>query len=281
MRSINTIIIILLLGFISCEKVDLPYEAIRPSTDTVKKVEIRRTLLEDYTGHQCGNCPAAALVAESIYKQYKGKVVVVAVHAGFFTKTNAKYPTSYTTTVGNDWDGASGFNVSAVGNPNGMVNRKNYEGNGLIQKESKWPTTVALAQNDPYILGLEINKNYNAASRVLNATVKAKFKAAYPNGVKLSVVLTEDSIVGPQTDYTKNPDLVANYIFMHVLRDALNGSWGTTLKDAPVSPKDSVSLTLPNFTINTKFKDNNVHIVAFAYDALTREVLQVETVSLK
>lgn len=271
----------ILIAFTSCEKVDFPYEKIASTTDTLKTVEVRKTLLEDYTGHQCGNCPAAALVAENIYKQYKGKVVVVAVHAGFFTKTNAKYPTSYTTTVGNDWDGASGFNVSAVGNPNGMVNRKNYEGNGLIQKESKWPTTVALAQSDPYILGLVISRSYDPSTRILNATVKAKFKTAYPNGVKLSVVLTEDSIIGPQTDYTKNPDLVANYVFMHVLRETLNGSWGITLKDVPVFAKDSVSLTFPNLSISTKFKDSNLHIVAFAYDAVSREVLQVETIPLK
>lgn len=280
-KSLFTILGITLLLNISCEKVDYPDEKSGNSSDTNSVQYVRKVLLEDYTGHQCGNCPAAALVAENLYNQYKGKVVTIAVHAGFFTKTNSKYPTSYTTTVGNDWDGSAGFGVSAVGNPNGMVNRKNYEGNGLIQKESKWPTTVSLALKDPYILGLEIKPTYDASARKVSTTVTAKFRTAYLNKVKLSLVLIEDSIIGPQTDYTKNPDLVPNYVFMHMLRDAVNGSWGTDLKDTPPSAKDSVSLSFPNFAIKPQFNDKQLYLVAFAYDASTREVLQVEKVKMK
>lgn len=270
------------LIFLSCEKVDYPYESNIPAQDSTDASKyVRKILLEDYTGHTCGNCPAAALVAENLYNQYKGKVVTIAVHAGFFTKTNSKYPTSYTTTAGNDWDGASGFGVSAVGNPNGMVNRKNYENNGLIQKESKWPTTVSLASKDSYILGLAIKPAYNEASRMLSTNVTARFRSSYPNNVKLSLVITEDSIIGPQTDYTKNPDLVPNYVFMHMLRDAVNGSWGSDLKKAPVTARDSVSLDFPNFQIKTKFNDKHLYLVAFAFDELTREVLQVEKVKMK
>src|SRR5690606_27366869 len=95
----------------------------------------RKALLEDYTGHTCGNCPAAAESAHQLAEQYGDKLVLMAVHAGFFSRLkNPDYLTSYTTSVGNDWDGSKGFGVSAVGNPNGMVNRKAYDGS-LIQKE--------------------------------------------------------------------------------------------------------------------------------------------------
>ena len=283
MKKIVFIPIVLIVSALaSCEKVDYPNESSSTGQDSTGVTKyVRKVLLEDYTGHTCGNCPAAALVAENLYNQYKGKVVTVAVHAGFFTKTNSKYPTSYTTTVGNDWDGSSGFNVSAVGNPNGMVNRKNYQDNGLIQKESKWPTTVALALEDTYILGLEIKPTYNESSRMLSTNVIAKFKVPHPNNVKLSLLITEDSIIGPQTDYTKNPDLVPNYVFMHMLRDAVNGSWGSALKNAPVAAKDSVNLSFPNFSIKSKFNDKHLYLVAFAYDETTREVLQVEKVKMK
>lgn len=261
--------------FSSCEKIDYPAEN-GTSTDTTKnEALVRNILLEDYTGHQCGNCPAAALVAENLTKQYKGRVITIAVHAGFFARTNAKYPTTYTTTVGNEWDGASGFNVSAIGNPNGMVNRKNYDGGGVVQKESKWPASVSAALSDTYILGLSIKADFTAATRLLNTTVTAKFKTSYPNKVNLTVVLTEDSIIGPQTDYTKNPDLIPNYVFMHMLRDGLNGAWGTPLKSTTISAGDSVSLSFPNFTVKPQFKEKHLTLVAFAYDVTTREVLQV------
>lgn len=280
--KIKTLIGAILLGMLfSCDKVTNPIE--NPSLINDTTTYVRKALLEDYTGHYCGNCPNAARVAENIDKQYEGKVVVVAVHAGWFAKLYPPdYITSYTTTAGNDWDGTSGFGISMVGNPNGMVNRKNYNDNGLIQKETKWSTTVSLALADTYILGLEPSLNYNASTRILNTTVKAKFKsdAGYPNSVKLCVILLEDSIIGDQKDYTKSPDHVSDYVFMHMLRGSINGSWGTDLKTGPVQAGDSAIVSFNNFSIDPSFKEKNLSIVVFAYDALNREVLQVEKTKL-
>lgn len=264
--------------FSSCDKINSPIQSAQTPGDT--NIFVRKVLLEDYTGHTCGNCPNAAKVAESLAKQYGENLVVLAVHAGWFSNVKTDYPTSYTTTAGNDWDGTSGFGISKVGNPNGMVNRKNYQNSGLIQKETKWPTTVALAMNDTYILGLKLKLSYNASSRILNTNVKANFKIGYSNDVKVSVVLMEDSIIGDQTDYTQSPSHIENYVFMHMLRGAINGSWGTNLKTAPINAADSVSVDFTNFAIDSKFKDKHLTVVAFAYDASTKEVLQVEKIGL-
>jgi hypothetical protein len=209
-------------------------------------------------------------------------VIVIAVHAGGFAKTAKYYTTSYTTTAGNDWDGTAGFNISlGAGNPNGMVNRKNY-GSGLIQGHSKWSSSVSVATKDPFILKLNVIPSYNAESRMLNTTVKATFKKPYEADTKLCVVLTEDSIIGPQKDY--NPELpsdyIAKYVFMHMLRDALNGSWGQTLKTAPVMANDSINISIPSYEVSSTFQDKHLSVVAFVYDATTREV-QVEKVKMR
>lgn len=270
-----------LILFSRCEKVDFPAEKVA-NADTVKAdIQIRNILLEDYTGHQCGNCPSAALVAENITKQYKGRVITIAVHAGFFSRTNTKYPTSYTTTIGNEWDGSSGFGVSAIGNPNGMVNRKNYDGGGIVQKESKWPASVVSALEDPFILDLNIKSKFDVSTRQLNTTVVAKFKNSYPNPVNLTVVLTEDSIIGPQTDYTKKPDLIPNYVFMHMLRGGITSAWGTPLKNNPIQAGDSITLSFPNYAVNPSFKEKFLTVIAFASDATNREVLQVVKTDLE
>lgn len=279
--SLHLITAAMLGVLFSCDKVSNPIQNPDQSVDTTTYV--RKVLLEDYTGHYCGNCPNAAKVAENLDKQYGGKVIVVAVHAGWFAKLfPPDYVTSYTTAAGNDWDGSSGFGISAVGNPNGMVNRKDYNGNGLIQKETKWPTTVSLALSDTYILGLKLDLNYNSSSRILNTTVKANFKndASYPNSVKINVILLEDSIIGDQKDYTKSPDHVTDYVFMHMLRGAINGSWGTELKAGPVKAADSANVSFNNFSIDPKFNEKHLTVVAFAYDAISREVLQVEKAKL-
>lgn len=272
---------LVILGFTGCDKIKDPIQnrSVTP-TDTVKY--IRKVLLEDYTGHTCGNCPPAAVQAEALSEAYPGKIITIAVHSGDFAKTKAAYPTSYTTTTGNDWNGSSGFNISAgAGNPNGLVNRKSYDGSNLIQGISKWPTTVALALNDPYILGFTITPVYDATSRNLNTTIKAKFKTAYSGNTNVTVVLMEDSIIGPQTDYSKNPDKIPDYVFMHMLRGDINGSWGTLLKAAPIAANDEVTVTFNNFAVKPNFKDKNLYVVAFVSDAATKEVLQAEKVKLK
>lgn len=287
-------VIITSVAMTSCDKVKNPIEQTNTAVGTsfvtksnATRSNFRKVLLEDYTGHQCGNCPNAALVAKNLSGVYQDSLVVIAVHAGFFTKLNSEFTTSYTCTAGNDWDGSSGFGVSAAGNPNGMVNRKNFPSDGLIQKETKWPTTVPIAlRQQPFIVKLDVTTNYDTTARALNTDVKAKFKTAYTNNTKISVVFIEDGIVGPQKDYTKNPDVVEEYDFEHMLRGAINGSWGTDLKTGPIAVNDSVSVSYPNFALpakvnNKDVNDKKVSVVVFAYDAVTREVLQVEKVKIR
>lgn len=266
-------IILLSVSLTFCDKVK------HAAQDTVAKPNTRKIFLEDYTGHQCGNCPAAAGVAENLSEKYGDKLVVIAVHAGFFTRTNSKFPTSYTCAEGNDWDATF---IGNAGNPNGMVNRKNYNDNGRVQKETKWGTTVSLASNDVEFCDLTLSAAYDATSRKLNTSVKTKFRRSYPNNTKISVVFIEDSIIGPQLDYNSVPDdYLPKFTFMHVLRGSINSTWGADLKNAPIKYNDSVTVSYPNFILDTKFVDKNVSVVAFVYDDVTKEVIQVEKVKIR
>jgi thiol-disulfide isomerase/thioredoxin len=279
----------LVLGLVSCDKITDPIvkKDVVVGTNFVTKSNaaishFKKVLLEDYTGHTCGNCPAAADVAKQQADKYKDTIVVIAVHAGFFAKVKLpEYPASYTTTAGNDWDATSGFGVSNVGNPNGMVNRKNYAGNGLVQKETKWPTTIGIAIKDPMIVRLNVVTKYDTLVRSLSTDINAKFVAPYTNSIKISAVLIEDGIVGAQTDYRFSPDLIEDYDFEHMLRGSLNGSWGEVLKNGPIAVNDSAKVSYPNLGLSTDFKDKKVSVVVFAYDGTTREVLQVEKVKIR
>lgn len=283
----------------SCDKVDKPLEQQNNSTTTTggtttggsnpytfysknnaSKSNFKKVLLEDYTGHQCGNCPPAALVADNLGDQYKDTLVAIAVHAGFFARTNATFPTSYTTTVGNDWDGSNGFGVSSAGNPNGMVNRKDY-GAGKIKPQGAWKGYIDIAKKEAQKVKLELFLTYDGTNRMLNTMAKVKFMQSHPNNTKISMVLMEDSVIGPQKDYMQNPDLIPSYVFMHMLRASLNGSWGVTAKNTPIAVNDSMSVKYDNYVIPPNFKDKHLYLVAFVYDDLDRTVLQVEKLKLK
>lgn len=273
----------------ACDKIKYPIEKSGETVtgtsfiykDNSAIAESRKVLLEDYTGHTCGNCPAAAEVAHQLAEQHGNKLVLIAVHAGFFARLkNPDYTTSYTTTVGNDWDGSNGFGISAAGNPNGMVNRKAYDGS-RIQKETKWPSSVASAVNEPLIVTLNVNSEYDTTVRALNVLVRAKFKSAYQNNVKLSVVYTEDEVIGHQLDYRKKPELVSDYHFEHMLRGSVNGSWGEILKSGPVAANDTVQLSYKNFKVPEEFNDRNIGLVVFAFDETTKEVIQAEYLKIR
>ena len=52
-----------------------------PSFGTNNNTNVN-VLIEDYTGHQCGNCPQAAVVANNIENANPGRVFVISEHAG-------------------------------------------------------------------------------------------------------------------------------------------------------------------------------------------------------
>jgi hypothetical protein len=71
---------------------------------------------------------------------------------------------------------------------------------------------------------------------------------------------------------------INNYVHMHVMRGAVNGTNGipillkTDTSSAPVVKSYPVKLT--GFNLNTMIP-KNCHVVAFVFDAETKEVLQV------
>lgn len=290
MKTIVSIMVsgLILFGALACDKVKNPIiskqTAVGTTFDSVSNASVanfKKVLLEDYTGHKCGNCPAAAIVAQNLSNQYKDTLVVIAVHAGFFAKTNTEFPTSYTTQAGNDWDGSSGFNVGALGNPNGMVNRKIYPGFALIHKETNWPSTVNLGKKDEFSVRVDLVSKYDYSARALNVSTKLTFLKSFTNNIKLNLVLIEDSIIGPQLDYTQTPDVVEHYHFEHMLRGAINSSWGEVAKSAPIAANTTTTVTNNNFLVEAKLNDKKLYLVAIVFDEVTKEVLQVEKVKIR
>ena len=79
---------LLLLG--GCDIIDDPVipltinyrgEAAPPTFDALSSGP-QHVLLEDFTAHQCGNCPPAGVLAEQLAEEHDGLVHVLAVHAG-------------------------------------------------------------------------------------------------------------------------------------------------------------------------------------------------------
>ncbi len=262
----------LLLG--SCTKISEPYYKVKSvEADTSK----RTVLLEDYTGHLCTNCAPAGKIAHSIQELYDGQVIAVAVHAGSFAKPNpAKYfpylIADYRTEAGNTWFEYSGFNIP--GTPRGMVNRTPYNGN-ISFGPTDWNEAVKEAVKMEKIIDITVNNSYNAADSLLSTTIGVEFLKAYTGSATLTVCVLEDSIYGGQLNNEAGDSIpiVKHYLFMHMLRGSLNGSWGEGVATNPAA-----AATL-NRTYTCDFKGKgwvpgHCSVIAFISDAETREVLQ-------
>lgn len=283
---------IFLLGFFaslifgSCDKVNDPYNATSGGGDTTV-VKVRKVLLEDYTGHKCGNCPEAAITAQTIKAQYGERLVVMAVHAGYFAEPKASpYGYDFRTVPGTDYDVFFGNGV--VGNPNGLVNRQGYPTTTHVKFHSNWGTAVDGIMALPPDAYIEISNNYNSTTRVLNTTVKTEFLNMLTGNYKLIVLLTEDSIVKPQLDYSQpvGQQNVLNYVHRHALRAAISsGSWGDQIVTGSAAAGDTVVSTF-SYTLPATFNglapvESECYVVAFVYDATTFEVIQVEEKKMK
>ncbi|KAA9333572.1 Omp28-related outer membrane protein [Adhaeribacter soli] len=305
MKSIAFYISTAFLGaslLFGCDTIDNPYPELadKPALSDTQAMDsaeaahdsilgpvtpVQKVLLEDYTGHTCGNCPGAALMAKDQQRQHGDRLVVVAVHAGYFAKYNkAPYTTNFTTPEGEEW--ATSFGV--ISNPNGMVNRaKGGTSNSVVQGVSNWPASIASQMSETPQVGMTLTTLYKPESRKVNIKVRSKYLSDLSGKYNLMVVITEDSIVNWQKNYGQaaggDPAYpvgdVNYYVHPHAMRSVLTGTWGKPNKEAPKAGE--VTEAYFSATLDPAWNARNCSVVAFIVDEASREVIQVEEVHLK
>jgi thiol-disulfide isomerase/thioredoxin len=284
-----TLLLILLIN-VSCDFVQNANPPLEPTsvTTTGSMVIYRKVLVEDYTGHKCGNCPTAADVLTTLETQYPGKIIPLAIHAGFFAGINTTtYPTDFRTIAGNAYD--TQFGISTAGNPNGLINRVGYGTGGFIKAYSVWGSEVSQMVTQSAKFQIKIKNTFITSSNSINTDITVKSLANNTGTYKLVVLLTEDSIIAEQIDYRlpSGSQLINNYQFNHVLRGAINSEWGDAIfTTSNPALNDSVVKSYSNYIINSTYKAAKCHVIAYVYDADAAsptyyEVLQAEEEKVK
>lgn len=281
---------VLLLGIVSCDKVDAPYSTVSSSIDTVSypppsytinSSAPRKVLVEDYTGHTCGNCPNGALILHNLVNS-NPNIIGLAVHCGvtFASPAPPKYPKDWRTEVGTALDNE--FGVSSAGQPNGMINRKEI-GGSKIHFYNVWANEANnILSADPIAdIELKIKPYYVTSNRKLISYVHAGFIQNIIPEVKLGLYLVEDSIVAPQKWYGQSlpQDYVEMYVHDHMLRKNVSPIWGVSLGSeiaAGTIIRNQWSITLPS-----DYNENHVKLLAIAFNSATKEIIQVEEVHIK
>jgi hypothetical protein len=267
---------------IGCDKIEPPFTELNVATglDTVVFPEetnpIRRVLVEDYTGHTCGNCPSAATIAHELHDQYQEKLVVMALHVSeqFAAPLNdgtGEFTYDFRTSEGTEIDNY--FGCSNAGLPRGMVNRRSFGGSKLLDRFD-WGSAVAEIINQEPIVNIQV-KPYLTQTDSVVAYVKCTFLNDLPEAYSIAVYAIEDSIINWQKDYSlPPPKTIENYVHTHVLRDAFVGAFGESIGTTGFKANDVVK---KGYAIKrgSDWEPKNLKVVAFVYNTSTEEVLQV------
>lgn len=285
----------------ACDYVQNPYpegnsnagDAATCDTPTFPAIatHIRRVLVEDYTGHTCGNCPKAAVELKYCDSVYSGQIIPLAVHVGYFAEPcpphalpvgapAGSFAADYRTTTGNDYDNV--FKAGASGLPLGMINRREFDATNLthlkLYQSHGWTNYVATFISDPPVADIQIINDYNITTHKLCTAIKSEFLAATSGQYKLVVLLTQDSIIDWQVDYRYTPDVIQYYTHRHMLRDAINSTWGDEIVNGSVASGFSYisryAYNIPTNFTNIPTDPAHMHVVAFIYNTATYEILQ-------
>jgi hypothetical protein len=276
-RIALSFITLVLLIFAACDIVEPPYMTDRDIDNGDTTEVVRKVLLEEFTGHQCPNCPDGTKMAEELKAYYGDQLIIMSVHAGWFARPlDGTFSNDYRTEEGealNDFFGCINY-------PIGMVNRTDYENSRLLGYSAWGGAIQAITELPPaYIIELELDDTPDNAGLDISVDVTSLINCI--NEYHLSVFIIEDGIISPQR--TNDPDyttgIIEDYEHNHMLRKGVNGTWGEVLNDDNFAFGDTFSKQY-QITLDDEWVPENCSVIAFVYRTDNLEIHQVEIAPL-
>ena len=271
----------------SCNKIEPPFTEGKKASglDTVvfanEQTNIQRILLEDFTGHTCGNCPAAATIAKDLYEAHPEQVIVIAMHVSDqFASPIAdtgEFSYDFRTAEGTQIDQT--FGASNAGLPRGMINRVTFNGTKILDRNDWASALEPLLSNSP-IIDLQVKSYTLAGSDSISAYIQTKFIVGLSGEYKLCAFVIEDSIINWQKDYSKPPGQkeIENYVHMHAMRGAFVGAFGESIGTSFTVGqivKKGYSLKM-----GEDWEIKNLKVVAYVYKVDSQEIVQTTETDL-
>lgn len=309
----NLLLIISIISFIACNKIDCPnedgcVEPINPcinaaGLDTCQNCinlsgidtclllgsitehhsdsnEFQKILIEEYTGFKCTNCPDGARKIAELLPKYVDTLVAVSVHAGTFAEPGTTgghtYSTDFRTEVGDEYNNT--FLEPGSPYPSAVINRTKF--NDLyVQKKENWESLIngqiASSSANPPIL--KLHSYYSEESHTVFCDAKIKFKENTGANYGIVFLLIEDDVVDVQLD---GGVFIEEYDHKHVLRHALSNHFGDVIEASSIVIGDELTMSSDYLELDASWKAEDCELVAILVDQDSREVKQVQTVHI-
>ncbi len=270
-----TILLVCILLISSCDEINRPYEEKSGpiDVDTTKK----KILIEDFTGHFCGNCPEAREVAERLTESYSN-VYTISIHEGPLAKPlSGIFKYNWLTPEAN----ALATKYNLVATPFGMINRTIFNGKTLLSPDT-WEAAVKAELAKPADYGIKLGASYNSTTKEISLNTEIKYIKSGSGSEYLVVYIIEDSIVKPQkNDILKPFPYDTFYVHKHVLRASMNGNYGEIISDQVVTAGNKITKTLKYIIPEGKdWRTDKIELLAIIRNQDNEELLQVEKIKL-
>lgn len=270
----------ILVSFTSCEKNEDPildFQLYRsdlygPAPEfTPTGTPQQRVLLEDFTGHECQNCPNGHIKAAELAETYQEDIAVVSIHAGTLAEPlPPEFP--------NDWrtpEGAYYFStqVGGPGIPVGRINRRSNAAD--IFTVSNWGAKVTAAFNERPKANVQVKANYEESGGHWNVHAFAEWLENGAGDYRLVILLTESGIIAPQRFLT---NYIPQYQHDHMLRASGTGATGLEVFNDPIEGTNKrFSYT---FDWNEQWVPENCEVIAFITEGDNGKVVNVAKTKL-
>ena len=231
----------------------------------------RTSLLIEYSGWQCVNCPTAAEEAHRLKKLYGEELVIVVMHpeSNPNTRHNNKPALNYTCPEADSiYVMMGGTNTTPF--PTGNVNMVKDPTKGYFNDYDKWGTLISQAYVNPKSVLLSLEADYIDTNVIFMAADITNMGTQHIDAT-LQVWLTEDSVMGSQ----KKPEGTdKNYAHNHLMRASISPLWGDYLPiEAQMTQQIVYEYTLPDNVVK-----ENCNIVALV--TVDGEVIQARELRL-
>jgi hypothetical protein len=221
----------------------------------------QHVLLEDFTAHQCGNCPPAGALAEQLAETFEGRLHLLAVHAGSLAAvSDAPFDADWTNAEANAyWD-----QLAAQVNPIGRVNRRG--GPSEIASPNNWSALVDIELSltpSAHLQGAIIPDP--SAADDIHLHVHTTFAEALSGEVRLALLINESHIMAAQLDYGNDPEVIPDFEHNHMLRGSLSGEDGLVIATDP----NAGSVVQADYTLvwPPEWTQENSHVLAVLSNA--------------
>ena len=215
----------------------------------------RHILIEDFTGQDCVNCPNATDLITQLQEMLGHETVVaVGIHSGPLGVKPEKNAEGLATDLGDTYYNHWKIEMQ----PYGVIDRSDGPlGTDLWTAKVNWDLADEQLPSTQCNVFVKATKPANSQQADIHVTL-AGMKGTV-NG-KLQLWFTEDNIQA----FQKMPDGTTNkaYIHNHVLRDAINGTWGD---DCSVAQGELWEHDY-TYTLNNAWNPENLNVVAFVYN---------------